>query len=179
MISFVAALVVSPRIGLSIVSAARSQIRVTVRYDPTYRKLAYPSGDVNPSSGVCTDVIVRALRKIKHLDLQKAIHEDMLNNWSTYPHKWGLKKPDSNIDHRRVPNLQVFFRHQGWQVRGDYLPGDLVTCLLPKNLPHIMVVSDKLAEPGRYLVIHNIGAGTKEEDSLIRFRITGHFRVRG
>lgn len=165
-----------------IIEAARSQIGVTTSYDPAYRSLDYPGGDVPAASGVCTDVVIRALRKSMDLDLQKQVHEDMKNNFSRYPRIWGLSRTDRNIDHRRVPNLQTFFTRKGWKAAipekpGDYQPGDIVTCTVPPNLPHIMIVSDRRTTEGRPLVIHNIGQGSREEDRLADFPITGRYRV--
>jgi uncharacterized protein YijF (DUF1287 family) len=122
------------------------------------------------------------MRSALNADLQKLVHEDMKKNLSHYPKKWGLKNPDRNIDHRRVPNLQTFFDRQGWSLNvshnaEDYKPGDLVTCIVPPHLPHIMIVSDRKNGNGRPLVIHNIGAGAKEEDRLFEFEITGHYRI--
>lgn len=127
--------------------------------------------------------VVRALRSSMAMDLQKLLHEDMRGNFSAYPQNWGLRAPDKNIDHRRVPNLQAFFKRRGWQlevtqVAGDYQAGDLVTCTVPPNLPHIMVVSERRNAAGEPLVIHNIGAGTREEDRLFAFKLTGHYRVK-
>jgi uncharacterized protein YijF (DUF1287 family) len=179
-----AMLVLSARAdNVAVVAAARSQIGVTTGYDPAYRKLDYPGGDVPESTGVCCDVVIRALRKSHELDLQKLVHEDMKANFAAYPKNWGLKKTDRNIDHRRVPNLQAFFKRKGWslpvtQQAADYQPGDLVTCMLPGNLPHIMVVSDRKSTAGVPLVIHNIGSGAKEEDRLFDFTLTGHYRVK-
>lgn len=160
---------------------ARRQIGVTVEYDPAYVSLEYPGGDVPEERGVCTDVVIRALRLL-NFDLQKEVHEDMKRHFSAYPRRWGLKGPDKNIDHRRVPNLQTFFKRRGWQLpvtqtAADYKPGDLVTCLLGDYLPHIMIVSDRKSEAGTPLIIHNIGAGTEEEDCLFEFPMTGHYRV--
>lgn len=160
---------------------ARRQIGVTVEYDPAYVSLEYPGGDVPEERGVCTDVVIRALRLL-NFDLQKEAHEDMKRHFSAYPRCWGLKGPDKNIDHRRVPNLQTFFKRRGWQLpvtqtAADYKPGDLVTCLLGDYLPHIMIVSDRKSEAGTPLIIHNIGAGTEEEDCLFAFPMTGHYRV--
>ncbi len=160
---------------------ARRQIGVTVEYDPAYVSLEYPGGDVPEERGVCTDVVIRALRLL-NFDLQKEVHEDMKRHFSAYPGRWGLKGPDKNIDHRRVPNLQTFFKRRGWQLpvtqnAADYKPGDLVTCLLGDYLPHIMIVSDRKSEAGTPLIIHNIGAGTEEEDCLFAFPMTGHYRV--
>jgi hypothetical protein len=165
-----------------IVRAARSQIGRTLRYEPGYRTLDYPNGDVPIEVGVCTDVVVRALRSGPGLDLQKAVHEDMQRHFSRYPQNWSLKGADKNIDHRRVPNLQTYFQRTGCELPvsrspGDYRAGDLVTCLVPPNLPHIMIVSDRTNGLGRHFVIHNIGAGTQEEDRLFEFKITGHYRI--
>ncbi len=162
------------------VVSARSQIGVTTQYDGTYRTLAYPGGDVPKETGVCCDVIVRALRE-QDIDLQRLVHEDMTRSFNAYPQNWGLKKPDSNIDHRRVPNLACFFQRAGWAIESgtqaaDYVPGDIVTWKLANGLPHIGLVSDRKTSTGIPLMIHNIGAGTKEEDVLFRFTITGHFR---
>ena len=166
-----------------LVDAARRQIGVTTLYDPAYVRLAYPGGDVAQDRGVCTDVVIRAYRSAFRLDLQKLVHEDMAANFDAYPKGWGLKAPDSNIDHRRVPNLAVFFGRRGGtlpvsQDPADYQAGDLVTQMLPGNLPHIAIVSsNRSAEaPERPLVIHNIGQGAREEDTLFAFRQTGHFR---
>jgi uncharacterized protein YijF (DUF1287 family) len=166
----------------SIAVSARGQIGKTVRYDPAYRSLAYPNGDVPIEAGVCTDVVVRALRDSLKMDLQKLVHEDMKRNFRGYPQNWGLKGPDKNIDHRRVPNLQTYFKRKGWSLAvskkpGDYQAGDLVTCIVPPNLPHIMVVSERKSAKGAPLVIHNIGGGTREEDRLFEFELTGHYRV--
>ncbi len=161
---------------------ARQQIGVTLEYDPAYVVLPYPGGDVPQDRGVCTDVVIRALRGIG-IDLQQAVHEDMKKHFAAYPRKWGLKRPDKNIDHRRVPNLRTFFRRQGWELplsldTRNYRPGDLVTCDVADNLPHIMIVSDRRAPAGTPLIIHNIGSGTEEENALFLFPLTGHYRVR-
>jgi len=165
-----------------IVQAARLQIGQTVIYDPAYRTLHYPHGDVPIARGVCTDVVIRAFRQALDLDLQKLVHEDMLHHFSTYPALWGLDAPDRNIDHRRVPNLKAFFTRQGWSLpvssRADrFRPGDLVTCTVPPHRPHIMVVSDRRSSDGVPWVIQNIGAGVREEDRLFEFPITGHYRL--
>jgi uncharacterized protein YijF (DUF1287 family) len=166
----------------NIVTAGRSQVGKTVRYDPAYRTLNYPSGDVPIESGVCTDVVIRALRAGPGIDLQQRVHEDMKQNFGQYPTKWGLKKPDPNIDHRRVLNLQTYFKRSGWEIEPTngirtFEAGDLVTCIVPPNLPHIMIVSDRSSPTGRRLVLHNIGKGTQEEDRLADFRITGQYRM--
>ncbi|TPN88250.1 DUF1287 domain-containing protein [Mesorhizobium sp. CU2] len=166
-----------------LVDAARRQIGVTTIYDPTYTRIAYPGGDVAQDRGVCTDVVVRAYRKAFRLDLQKLVHEDMTADFAAYPKAWGLKATDTNIDHRRVPNLAMFFARRGAslpvsQDAADYQPGDLVTQMLPGNLTHIAIVSSNRSAdaPERPLVIHNIGGGAREEDTLYVFRHTGHFR---
>ena len=133
--------------------------------------------------GVCTDVVIRALRKGGGIDLQKVVHEDMKSNFSKYPKIWGLKRTDRNIDHRRVPNLQRYFKRKGYSLSvtktaADYLAGDLVTCIVPPNLPHIMIVSDKKTENNVPLVIHNIGGGAREEDRLFTFKLVGHYRLK-
>ncbi|MGB1258864.1 MAG: DUF1287 domain-containing protein [Akkermansiaceae bacterium] len=155
----------------------------TTEYDPAYVSLAYPNGDLPISKGVCTDVVIRALRKSRQLDLQKLVHDDMRRNFSKYPKIWGLKRTDKNIDHRRVPNLKTYFKRKGWSLpvtknKTDYQPGDLVTCTVAGRLPHIMIVSDSKAADGTPLVIHNIGGGTREENRLFEFPLTGHYRVK-
>ena len=164
------------------VSAATAQIGKTLTYDPAYTSLAYPGGDVPMERGVCSDVAIRAFRGVG-LDLQKEVHEDMKRAFSAYPKNWELRKPDANIDHRRVLNLMTFFKRRGkslpvTQNAADYRPGDLVTCIVPKNLPHIMIVSDQASplDPARRLVIHNIGQGARTEDRLFEFELTGHYR---
>ena len=166
-----------------IVAAARNQIGMTTIYDPSYVRLDCPSGDVAIDRGVCTDVVVRALRDALNMDLQKLVHEDMTSAFSEYPKKWGLTKPDRNIDHRRVPNLRCYFERRNFSLpvsekKEDYLPGDLVTCTVPPNRPHIMIVSDRTSQDGVPLVIHNIGAGAREENRLFSFSITGHYRMK-
>ncbi len=165
-----------------IVSAARAQIGRTTIYDGAYVRLDYPGGDVPIEKGVCTDVVVRALRDALDMDLQKLVHEDMKVAFSEYPDIWGLKKPDRNIDHRRVPNLQRYFQRTGCSItittdKRDYMPGDLVTSMVPPNRPHIMIVSDRKSTEGVPLVIHNIGRGAKEEARLFEFPLTGHYRI--
>lgn len=159
------------------VQAARQQVGVTVHYDPAYVVLIYPGGDVPVERGVCTDVVIRALRD-EGLDLQQRLHEDMHRNFAGYPQNWGLSRPDRNIDHRRVPNLETWFRRQGWLLSAgsDYRAGDLVTWRLPGGLPHIGIVSDRHGAGGRPLILHNINRGTREEDVLHAWPISGHFR---
>ena len=165
-----------------LLAAAQAQIGVTTAYDPAYTVLPYPGGDVPEERGVCTDVVIRAFRKVG-LDLQKLVHEDMARSFSKYPQRWGLKRPDKNIDHRRVPNLMKFFERQGKSLPvtkdpAKFRPGDLVTCIVPPHLPHIMIVSDvpSPADSARFQIIHNIGQGTRIEDRLFDFEITGHYR---
>jgi len=167
---------------VSLVICAREQIGKTTSYDPAYRSLDYPNGDVPLAGGVCTDVVIRALRSALGIDLQKEVHKDMKKYFSEYPKIWGLKRPDKNIDHRRVPNLQTYFKRKGWSLPltknpKDYQPGDLVTCTVPPHLPHIMIVSDRMNRASIPLVIHNIGSGTQEEDRLFEFVITGHYSI--
>lgn len=152
-----------------------------VTYNPSYFVIPYPNGDVPPQFGVCTDVVIRAYRHLG-VDLQKLVHEDMAANFDAYPKKWGLKKTDRNIDHRRVPNLQTFFARKGIQKpisdrAEDYVPGDVVTWLLGGKLTHIGIVVDKKSEDGkRFLVVHNIGAGQVLQDCLFDYQITGCYR---
>ncbi len=151
-------------------AAAQAQVGVTTSYRPDYVKLKYPGGDVPISTGVCTDVIVRAFRK-GGVDLQVLVHEDMSRNFRVYPAKWGLKKPDRNIDHRRVPNLQTYFRRQGFELRNKpFQAGDVVSWRLPNGRDHIGIVSANL------WAIHNIGAGAREENVIHDWPITGHYR---
>jgi uncharacterized protein YijF (DUF1287 family) len=165
-----------------IVAAARQQIGVTVVYDPAYRSMRYPDGDVPADRGVCTDVVVRALRTARSLDLQKVVHEDILAHGADYPgRRWRNTAPDPNIDHRRVPNQMTWFRRQGWSRPLDaapaaYLPGDVVAWDLGGGILHVGIVSDRRAPGGTPLVVHNIGAGAREDDILFRFSIIGHFR---
>jgi uncharacterized protein YijF (DUF1287 family) len=163
-----------------LVAAAIERTQHVVRYDGSYRRIGYPGGDVPQNVGVCTDVVVRSYRGLG-IDLQRLVHEDMEASFSSYPPLWGLAQPDSNIDHRRVPNLQTFFRRHGVvlptsQEAGDYAAGDLVTWMLPGNLPHIGIVTDRRTASGRPLIAHNIGRGPQLEDMLFEYEITGHFR---
>ena len=152
-----------------------------VRYDPAYTVIGYPNGDVAPDKGVCTDVVIRAYRKLG-IDLQKEVHEDMKVNFDKYPNKWGLKKPDKNIDHRRVPNLVTFFTRYGTVKKitddpNDYQPGDIVCWNLSEKITHIGIVSGKKSPGGRrYLIVHNIGGGQVLEDCLFDFKIIGHYQ---
>ena len=169
-----------------LIAAAIERTQHTVRYDAAYVRMPYPDGDVPADTGVCTDEIIRIYRAVG-VDLQKEVHEDLQANFASYPNhsRWGLFHSDTNIDHRRVPNLMVFFSRKGERLptttnRGDYLPGDLVTWDLGGNVPHIgMVVDRKSASNGNYLVVHNIGQGPKMEDVLFAWKITGHYRYFG
>lgn len=160
--------------------AAREQIGVTVHYDPSYRSIEYPNGDIPADRGVCTDVVIRAYRRLG-VDLQVLVHEDMREAFGEYPNAWGLARPDPNIDHRRVLNLAVFFRRHGQELSSgasaeEFQPGDLVTWRLPSGAPHIGVVSDARSPSGTPLIVHNLSRGVLEEDILFAFPITGHFR---
>jgi uncharacterized protein len=178
----------SPRAAFTkrLVAAAIERTHHSVRYDPAYVRIPYPNGDVPADTGVCSDEIVRIYRAVG-IDLQKEVHEDMQANFSKYPNRfrWMLSHTDTNIDHRRVPNLMVFFGRKGEQLRittqgADYTPGDLVTWDLGGNVPHIgMVVDKKSPASGRYLIVHNIGQGPKMEDVLFQWKITGHYRYFG
>ncbi len=166
--------------GGELVESARKQIGVTTSYDPAYVALKYPGGDIPKERGVCTDVVIRALRD-RGFDLQKLVHESMKKNFSKYPRIWGLRRPDKNIDHRRVPNLRTYFKRRGIALKvtkdkSKYLPGDLVTCTVAGNRPHIMIVSNKKNSDGTPLIIHNIGGGARENDDLFTYPITGHYR---
>ena len=163
-----------------LVSAALDRTKVIVRYDPAYVKLKYPGGDVPADTGVCTDEVIRSYRALG-LDLQKLVHEDMKANFSKYPKNWGLSSPDTNIDHRRVPNLQTFFKRKGKSLpvtdkAADYLPGDIITCTVAGRLPHIGIVVPSPTGTGAPWVVHNIGAGPQMEDVLFTYPLTGHYR---
>ena len=166
-----------------LVNAAIERTRQNVSYNGSYFRIAYPNGDVPANFGVCTDVVIRAYRAIG-TDLQVLVHEDMSANFGSYPSKriWGMSSTDTNIDHRRVPNLQAFFSRHGKSLpvtdnRKDYAPGDIVTWMLPGNLPHIGIVTDRLSRPGGDpLIVHNIGSGPSLDDMLFSYKITGHYR---
>lgn len=152
----------------------------TVTYDPSYFSIDYPNGDVPADKGVCTDVIIRAYRNLG-IDLQLLVHEDMTAHFSSYPSNWGLSKPDKNIDHRRVPNLMVYFSRFGKELpisdaASDYAPGDIVCWNLGGSITHIGIVSKyKTSDNIRHLIIHNIGQGQVMEDCLFQFKIIGHY----
>jgi uncharacterized protein YijF (DUF1287 family) len=169
-----------------LVAAAMERTRHPVRYVSAYVRIPYPNGDVPSDTGVCTDEVIRSYRSVG-VDLQKEVHEDMVGNFSDYPsqERWGLDHPDSNIDHRRVPNLMAFFQRKGETLpitnrTSDYAPGDLVTWDLGGGVPHIgIVVDQKSRGSDQYMVVHNIGAGPKMEDVLFEWKITGHYRYFG
>mgnify|MGYP001090667170 CR=1 FL=1 len=169
--------------GDKLARAAVGIVDPTVRYIPDYIVLPYPGGDVPAGTGVCTDVVIRSLRKLD-IDLQKEVHEDMKKNFSVYPKTWGLKSADKNIDHRRVPNLMKFFERKGYSLpvtqRGrDYQPGDIVSWVLSNGMTHIGIVSHNANRAGdRYQIVHNIGGGQVEEDVLFDYTITGHYRFK-
>ncbi len=160
--------------------AAIALTKDKVTYDGAYFKIPYPNGDVPSDKGVCTDVVVRAYRKLG-VDLQQLVHEDMKKNFKSYPQKWNLKSTDSNIDHRRVPNLMTFFQKFGKTKiistnPADYQPGDIVTWSLSGNLTHIgIVVNKKSSDGSRHLIVHNIGGGQELSDCLFSYKITGHY----
>lgn len=165
-------------------AAALERTSHHVTYDGSYRRVPYPNGDVPPDVGVCTDVVIRAYRELG-IDLQREVHEEMQAHFEAFPKSWGLRAPDPNIDHRRVPNLRVFFARKGLTLpvsdRGrDYVAGDLVTWTVAGKLPHIGIVSDQSSADGsRPLVVHNIGRGPRIEDVLFAYPITGHYRYYG
>jgi hypothetical protein len=166
--------------ALRLCNAAIDLTKQNVVYDPKYYSISYPAGDVPSDKGVCTDVIIRAYRKLG-IDLQKEVHEDMVANFDKYPKNWGLKSTDTNIDHRRVPNLMTFFTRRGNTKSissnpEDYLPGDIVTWDLDRGIPHIgIVINKKSGDNKRFLIVHNIGNGQEISDCLFKYKITGHF----
>ncbi|MEL6435484.1 MAG: DUF1287 domain-containing protein [Pseudomonadota bacterium] len=167
----------------ALIDAAVAQIGITTGYDPSYRGLDFPMGDVPRQVGVCTDVVVRAYRDAFNIDLQALIHADMKRAFDQYPTIWGLRRTDANIDHRRVPNIERFLQRAGADMPPstdpqDYRAGDLVTQRLPGNLPHIGIVTDQASADGkRPMMVHNIGRGTHHEDRVFEFQIVGHFRA--
>lgn len=169
--------------GNKLAAAAESIIDPNVRYIPDYIVLDYPNGDVPAGTGVCTDVVIRSLRKL-NIDLQKEVHEDMKAHFSAYPTTWGLSAADKNIDHRRVPNLMKYFERKGYaqtlsQEGKNFLPGDIVTWVLSNGMTHIGIVSSNVNQSGsNYQIIHNIGGGQVEEDVLFAYTITGHYRLK-
>ena len=169
----------------ALIDSAQAQIGVTVNYDPAYVALAYPNGDIPRRDGVCTDVVIRALRDAHTVDLQQQVHEDMRARFASYPNNWGLTRPDRNIDHRRVPNLRRYFEHIGAELPpptldSDFQPGDIVTWMISPGRPHIGIVSDRLTRDGsRPLILHNAGLGTRMDDFLPLYPLTGHYRLEG
>lgn len=178
--------------AIAIANAALERTQHQVTYNGTYRKLAYPNGDVSASEGVCTDVVIRTYRALG-IDLQQLVHEDMSAHFAAYPNHWGLSRPDSNIDHRRVPNLEAFFERAATHnshtdnvtalsltpstTPTDYRPGDIVSWRLANGLPHIGVVAHKRSGPSdRYAIVHNIGRGPELDDVLFNWKIIGHYR---
>lgn len=164
-------------------NAAISIIDKNVVYTPDYVSIKYPNGDVPAKTGVCTDVVIRAYRKLG-VDLQKEVHEDMKANFNKYPNlkKWGLKTTDTNIDHRRVPNLEVFFERKGkklavTQNSNDYKTGEIVTWMIGGKLPHIGIITNKKSSDGkRPMIVHNVGGGQVLEDCLFSYDVVGHFK---
>lgn len=167
---------------VQLVAAAKERTTYTVKYDGRYMAIGYPNGDVPANIGVCTDVVIRSYRKLG-IDLQQLVYEDLVANFDAYPSTriWGLTKPDKNIDHRRVPNLQVFFERNGSELNisnnsSDYLAGDIVTWIVAGNLPHIGIVTDDINPvTGNPMIVHNIGRGPELEDMLFDYKITGHY----
>lgn len=161
--------------------AAFELTKIQVEYDPAYFSIPYPNGDIPEGKGVCTDVVIRAYRKVG-IDLQQLVHEDMRSNFSAYPKKWGATKTDRNIDHRRVPNLMTYFERQGSKLphsenAADYQPGDVVCWNLGGGITHIGIVSNRKSSDGkRFTIIHNIGAGQVEQDCLFEYTIIGQYR---
>ncbi|MCW3835941.1 DUF1287 domain-containing protein [Sphingomonas canadensis] len=169
----------TPR-AAKLIAAARAQLGVTLRYDPAYTALRFPMGDVPRAKGVCTDVLIRAYRDALGLDLQALVHADMKAAFAAYPRIWGLRRPDPSIDHRRVPNLRAWLSRKGAALPvprdpAGWQPGDIFTSLISGRLPHIGIVSDRAGARGP-MVIHNIGAGAREEDALGDWPVTGRYR---
>jgi uncharacterized protein YijF (DUF1287 family) len=169
--------------GARLARAALERTTHDVRYDPSYVAIPYPGGDVPDGRGVCTDVIVRAYRALG-IDLQRDVHEEMTAAFDAFPSVWGLTRPDPNIDHRRVPNLETLFARRGTVLpltrdAADYAPGDLVTWRLGGHIPHIGIVTGRFSPAGRPLVVHNIGWGTRADDVLFAYPLHGHYRYRG
>ncbi len=169
--------------GARLSSAAIERTMHHVVYDPSYRRIPYPMGDVAKDRGVCADVVIRSLRA-ENIDLQQLVHEDMKSDFAAYPQLWGLSRPDPNIDHRRVPNLETYMTRRGWRLSPslspkDYRPGDIVAWNLRGDagfLPHVGIVTDRTGPSGWPMVVHNIGAGPKLEDVLFSWPMTGRYR---
>ena len=166
--------------GEKLVAAARGQVGRTVLYDPAYVRLAYPGGDVPLDRGVCSDVVIRAYRTAFGLDLQEAVHRDMAANFGAYPTTWGLRGPDRNIDHRRVPNLETFLRRKGAKLppQAPWKAGDLITQrLMPGSLPHILIATGRRTAAGEEIIVENIGAGAQVGTPRAMAQLVGHFRL--
>ncbi len=166
--------------GHLIAKTAEAMVGADIQYDPAYVGLAYPFGDVAQNRGVCADVVIRAYRAV-NVDFQKRVHEDMKTNFSQYPTRWGLSRPDRNIDHRRVLNLEVYLRRQGAEIAGGrdlsaYQPGDIVAWTLPGGLPHMGIVSTRKASDGEPLIVHHIGGRPRLDKILFEWDMTGHYR---
>ncbi len=168
-----------PGFNIKLAQAAEKLCEQKVTYNPAYFSIPYPNGDIPSEYGVCTDVVIRAYR-ILNIDLQKLVHEDIKANFDLYPKIWGLKRPDPNIDHRRVPNLMTFFSRKGKikansEKSSDYIPGDIICWNLGGSTTHIGLVSSQMGEKGNYLIVHNIGAGQVLEDCIFNYKIIGHY----
>ena len=170
--------------NIPLVNVLESLVDHSIIYDPAYVTIPYPNGDIDPKRGVCTDVVIRAYRKIE-IDLQKEVHEDMTAHFDQYPTRWGLRAPNANIDHRRVPNLMTFFSRHGTVLeitnnKNDYTPGNIVCWDLGGGILHIGIVTNVKQQgsfgSGAFMVLHNIGAGQRFEDCLFSWSIIGHYR---
>ena len=163
--------------------AAITLTKDRVVYNGAYVSIPYPNGDVPTTQGVCTDVIIRAYRKLG-IDLQKEVHIDMKSNFSHYPKTWGLKKTDTNIDHRRVPNLETFFTRKGQKLAvtknaSDYKTGEMVTWMIGGKMPHIGIITHLKSRDGkRFLIVHNVGGGQVLEDCLFKYKLVGHYKYK-
>lgn len=169
-----------PGYGVQIARSAEAMVGANIQYDPSYRGLSYPWGDVPSNTGVCADVVIRAYRAVG-IDFQKRVHQDMTAHFSSYPKRWGLSRPDRNIDHRRVLNLETFLRRHGARRAKShdfslYKPGDIVAWTLPGGLPHMGIVSTKKNADGEPLVVHHIGGRPRLEAVLFEWPMTGHYR---
>lgn len=167
-------------VAAKLIAAARAQVGVTVTYDAAYTHLDFPNGDVPRERGVCCDVVIRAYRDAFALDLQALVNADMRQSFAAYPRKWGLSRPDANIDHRRVPNLRTWLARHHTELPvpadgGGWQPGDIFTSIVSGTGTHIGIVSDR---PGARapMIVHNIGAGAREEDALLDWPISGRYR---
>lgn len=166
--------------GEKLVAAARGQVGQTLTYDPSYQRIPYPGGDVPIARGVCSDVVIRAYRTAFAIDLQRLVHEDMAAHFAAYPRTWGLKRPDSNIDHRRVPNLEVYLRRRGARLPpgSPWKAGDLVTQrLLPGHYPHILIATGRKTALGQEIIVQNNGGGARLETPQVLAELAGHFRL--